>query len=43
MGALQFNPSRVFKIALLHLLFWILVVTYFAWGFGLDVNPKSRL
>jgi LytS/YehU family sensor histidine kinase len=26
---------------MLHLLFWVLVVTYFAWGFGLDINPKA--
>jgi sensor histidine kinase YesM len=27
----------------LHLLFWILVVFYFAWGFGLDLNPVKTI
>lgn len=27
------------KTILLHLLFWIFIVTYFAWGFGLQSNP----
>ena len=27
------------KTLLLHLIFWIFVVTYFAWGFGLRTNP----
>ena len=26
---------------LLHLLFWIIIVTYFAWGFGFGVNYKA--
>ncbi|SDB50527.1 Histidine kinase [Flavobacteriaceae bacterium MAR_2010_188] len=39
--ALKNRPlGKIFKTILLHLLFWVLVVTYFAWGFGLDVNPK---
>lgn len=29
----------VTKTFLLHLLFWIIIVTYFAWGFGLRTNP----
>lgn len=29
------------KKLLLHLLFWILIVTYFAWGFGFGVNYKA--
>lgn len=28
---------------LLHILFWILTVIYFAWGFGLNVNPGRSL
>ncbi|NJW52312.1 sensor histidine kinase [Salinimicrobium oceani] len=31
------------KIVVLHLLFWILVVLYFAWGFGLDSNPMKSI
>lgn len=27
------------KTVLLHLLFWIFIVTYFAWGFGLQTQP----
>ncbi len=27
------------KIVSLHLLFWVIVVLYFAWGFGFNVNP----
>ncbi|RWY48384.1 sensor histidine kinase [Mucilaginibacter gilvus] len=26
---------------LLHLLFWVLIVTYFAWGFGFNLNYKK--
>lgn len=29
------------KTIALHLLFWILIVTYFAWGFGFKMNPKQ--
>ena len=32
---------KVVRIIFLHLLFWALVVTYFAWGFGLDIHPKK--
>ncbi|MFC4721744.1 sensor histidine kinase [Geojedonia litorea] len=35
------NWVRIFSKIGLHLLFWVLVLTYFAWGFGLDVNPKQ--
>lgn len=41
MKASPIDWSRIIKIGLLHVLFWVLVVTYFAWGFGLDVNPKK--
>ena len=37
----KINWSRILCKIGLHLLFWILIVTYFAWGFGLDVNPKQ--
>ena len=26
---------------LLHLIFWVLVIIYFAWGFGLNIDPKT--
>jgi hypothetical protein len=26
---------------LLHILFWVIIVTYFAWGFGFGVNYKA--
>jgi len=32
---------KVLKVIFLHFLFWVLVVIYFAWGFGLNVNPKQ--
>lgn len=31
------------KIIGLHILFWILVVLYFAWGFGLGVDPMKSI
>lgn len=31
---------RITKTFFLHLLFWGFIVTYFAWGFGLDVDPR---
>ncbi|MDX1544640.1 MAG: histidine kinase [Christiangramia sp.] len=31
---------KTLKIISLHLVFWLLVVIYFAWGFGLDIDPK---
>lgn len=27
----------------LHILFWIIIVMYFAWGFGLDVHPMRSI
>lgn len=33
-------PELLKKISL-HVLFWMIIVTYFAWGFGLDVHPKQ--
>lgn len=32
---------NILKTILLHLLFWVVIVTYFAWGFDLDVHPKA--
>lgn len=37
----SWNWFRATKTVLTHLLFWVLIVTYFAWGFGLDINPKQ--
>jgi hypothetical protein len=34
------EPSSLFFKVMRHILFWILIVTYFAWGFGFNVNPK---
>ncbi len=31
--------GSLIKTILLHLLFWIFIVTYFAWGFGFQSNP----
>ncbi len=39
MAAKQLDWSSILKTILLHLLFWIFIVTYFAWGFGLRTNP----
>lgn len=42
MGTLRrFQASISLKTIGLHLVFWALIVTYFAWGFGLNVNPKK--
>lgn len=35
--------SKWFKIIGLHILFWILVVFYFAWGFGMDLHPVKSI
>jgi len=32
---------RLTKKILIHVLFWIIIVTYFAWGFGLNVNAQK--
>lgn len=34
------NP---FKTVGLHILFWIIIVFYFAWGFGLNFEPKQSI
>lgn len=32
--------SNLFKQGVFHLLFWVFIVFYFAWGFGFRDNPK---
>jgi sensor histidine kinase YesM len=41
MGTTKIHWRKIAKGLPLHLLFWALVVTYFAWGFGFDVDPKK--
>ena len=41
MSVAKINWPKVLSKIGLHLLFWMLIVTYFAWGFGLDVHPKQ--
>ena len=38
-GQRLFRSGRLRKI-ILHILFWIIIVTYFAWGFGFNIDPK---
>jgi sensor histidine kinase YesM len=35
------NWKKKIQQVLLHLLFWVIIVTYFAWGFGFGVNYKD--
>jgi LytS/YehU family sensor histidine kinase len=35
------SRKKIAKQILLHLLFWAIIVTYFAWGFGFGVNYKA--
>jgi sensor histidine kinase YesM len=42
MATRQINWRFVTKKILLHLLFWIVILIYFAWGFGLQ-NPKRAI
>ena len=37
----QVNWSKFLTTILLHLVFWICIITYFAWGFGFKDNPKK--
>ncbi len=37
----KINWTKTLGTVGLHLLFWILIVTYFAWGFGFQENTKS--
>jgi len=39
MSARPISFPHLARTILLHILFWILVVTYFAWGFGLNTQP----
>lgn len=39
----RINWFNVWKNILLHLLFWVIVVFYFAWGFGFKENPKGSI
>lgn len=41
MARTHINWPKLLKVVLLHILFWILVITYFAWGFGLHVDPRK--
>ncbi len=35
----QLKRTTLIRTILLHVLFWIFVITYFAWGFGLNIDP----
>jgi sensor histidine kinase YesM len=39
MAIRQFDWVRFRRTILLHILFWIIIVIYFAWGFGLNNKP----
>ncbi len=39
MASRRFDLGSVTNSIMLHLLFWIFIVTYFAWGIGLQNNP----
>lgn len=39
MAARQLDWGSLSRTILLHFLFWIFIVTYFAWGFGFNDNP----
>lgn len=41
MASKQISWSGVLKTILLHVLFWLLIVSYFAWGFGFKEDPKK--
>jgi sensor histidine kinase YesM len=41
METTRIHWRKIAKALPFHLLFWALVVTYFAWGFGFDVDPKK--
>lgn len=43
MGSKQIQWPNVLKNILLHLLFWCIIVAYFAWGFGLNSTPKKSV
>ncbi len=37
----RLNWLKIGKAVFLHLLFWALIVTWFAWGFGFHIDPKK--
>ncbi|MCX2742170.1 sensor histidine kinase [Pontibacter anaerobius] len=37
------NVGSILKTIGLHILFWILIVLYFAWGFGLGIDPMKSI
>ena len=37
----QINWSKILINILLHLVFWMCIITYFAWGFGFKDDPKK--
>ncbi len=41
MKTIYSNRRKKVVQILLHLLFWMMIVTYFAWGFGFGVNYKA--
>ncbi len=43
MNTKQINWPKLFKNIALHVIFWVLVVTYFAWGFGFHTEVKKHL
>lgn len=40
MAIRQIDWRALMKTIFLHILFWLFIVTYFAWGFGFTENPK---
>jgi sensor histidine kinase YesM len=43
MATRRFDLGPVTNSIFLHLLFWIFIVTYFAWGIGLQNNPVQSI
>lgn len=43
MAIRQIDWRALIKTIFLHILFWMFIVTYFAWGFGLKTNPVRSL
>lgn len=41
MARKHINWLKIVRVVALHLLFWLLIVTYFAWGFGLNIDPEK--
>ena len=36
----RYKSKALIRQILLHILFWVIIVTYFAWGFGFNLNYK---